>query len=109
MTILKRDVYLVNYLLNFIKLHYIYRVTHFRFADDNTLIAGTKYDLTELITKVKRASEEDGLYLKLKKTKAMTKGELDYIIVDDNNIEIVDTFIFRGVLITNNGITDISV
>ena len=39
---------------------------------------GTKDDLTELITKVKRASEETGLYLNVKKTKVMTTGKLDH-------------------------------
>ena len=32
---------------------------------------------------------------------------MDHIIVDDNNIEIVDKFIFLGVLITNDGVTDV--
>ena len=36
----------------------------------------------------------------------MTTGELDYIIVDDNNIEIVDKIIVMGVLITNYGDTN---
>ena len=36
----------------------------------------------------------------------MTTGKLDHIIVDENNIEIIDRFIFLGVLITNNGVTD---
>ena len=70
------------------------------------MIAGTKDDLTELITKVKRASEEAGLYLNVKKTKVITTGKLDHIIVDYNDIAIVDRFIFLGVLITNNGVTD---
>ena len=82
------------------------RVTNLRFADDTTLIAGTKDDLTELITKVKRSSEEAGLYLNVKKTNVMTTGKLDHIIVDDNNIIIVDKFIFLGVIITNDGVTD---
>ena len=81
------------------------KVTKLRYADATTLIAGTKDDLTELITKVKRASEEAGLYLNVKKTK-VTTGKLDHIIVYDNNIEIVDTFIFLEVLITNDGVTD---
>ena len=34
------------------------KVTNLRYADDTTSIAVTKDDLTELITKVKRASEE---------------------------------------------------
>ena len=75
------------------------KVTNIRYADDTTLIAGTKYDLTELITKFKRASEEAGLYLNVKKTKVMTTDKLDHIIVDYNNIEIVDKFIFLGVLL----------
>ena len=82
------------------------KVTNIRYADNTTLIAGSKDDLTELITKVKRASEEAGLYLNVKKTNVMTTGKLDHIIVDDNNIEIVDKFIFLGDLITNEGVTD---
>ena len=82
------------------------KVTNHRYADDITLIAGTKDDLAELITKVKRASEEVGLYSNIKKTKVMTTSKLDHIIVYDNNIEIVDRFIFLGVLITNDGVTD---
>ena len=45
------------------------KITNLRYADDTTLIAGTKDDLTELITKVKRANEEAGLYLTVKKKK----------------------------------------
>ena len=37
--------------------------------------------------------------------KVLTIVELDYIIIYDN-IEIVDKFIFLGVLITNDGVTD---
>ena len=82
------------------------KVTNLRYADYTTFIAGTKYDITDLITKVKRATKEAGLYLNVKKTKVMTTGKLDHIIVDDINIEIIDTFIFLGVLITNDGVTD---
>ena len=39
------------------------KITNIRYADDTTLVAATKYDLTELITKVKIASEEAELYL----------------------------------------------
>ena len=67
------------------------------------MIAGTIDHLTELITKVERASEEAGLYLNVKKAEVMTTVKLDHIIVDDNSIEIVDKFIF---LITNDGVTD---
>ena len=82
------------------------KVTNLRYADDTTLIAVTKDDLSELLTKVKRTSEEAGLYLNVKKTKVITTGKLDHIIVDDNNIAFVDKFIFMGVLITNDVVTD---
>ena len=82
------------------------KVTKLRYAEDTTLIAGSKDDFTELITKVKSASEEAGLYLNVKKTKVITTGKLDHIILDDNTIEIVDKFIFLVVLITNDGVTD---
>ena len=36
----------------------------------------------------------------------MTTGKLNHIRVDDNNIEIVDKFIFLGVRIINDGYTD---
>ena len=49
------------------------KVTNLRYADDTTLISGTKDDLTELFTKVKRISEEAGLYLNVKKKKVTTK------------------------------------
>ena len=38
-------------------------VTNLRYADDTTLIAETKEDLTELVERVRRASEKAGLYL----------------------------------------------
>ena len=36
----------------------------------------------------------------------ITAVKLDHILVDDNNIEIVGKFIFLGVLINNDGVTD---
>ena len=38
-------------------------VTNLRYADDTTLLAGTKEDLIELVERVRRASENAGLYL----------------------------------------------
>ena len=39
-----------------------WKVANLRYFDDTTLISETKDDLTELIQKFKRASEEAGLY-----------------------------------------------
>ena len=47
-------------------------VTNLRYADDTTLLAGTKKDLIELGGRVRRASEKAGLYLNVGKTKVMT-------------------------------------
>ena len=46
-------------------------VTNLRYADDTTLLAGTKEDLIELVGRVRRASEKAGLYLNVGKTKVM--------------------------------------
>ena len=46
-------------------------VTNLRYADDTTLLDGTKEDLIELVERVKRASEKAGLYLNVGKTKVM--------------------------------------
>ena len=51
-------------------------VTNLRYADDTTLLAGTKEDLIELVERVRRASEKAGLYLNVVKTKVMTAGDI---------------------------------
>ena len=51
-------------------------VTNLRYADDTTLLAGTKEDLVELVERVRRASEKAGLYLNVGKTKVMTTGDI---------------------------------
>ena len=42
-------------------------VTNPRYADDTTPIAGTKEDLIKLVGRVRRASDEAGLYLNVGK------------------------------------------
>ena len=42
-------------------------VTNLRYADDTTLIAGTKEDLIKLVGRVRRASDKAGLYLNVGK------------------------------------------
>ena len=51
-------------------------VTNLRYADDTTLLAGTKEELIELVERVRRASEKAGLYLNIGKTKVMTTGDI---------------------------------
>ena len=57
-------------------------VTNLRYADDTTLLAGTKEGLIGLAERVKRASEKAGLYLnvgksKEKSTESIVDGEKD--------------------------------
>ena len=45
-----------------------------RYADDTTLMAGSKEELKSLLMKVKEESEKIGLKLNIQKTKIMTSG-----------------------------------
>ena len=81
-------------------------MTNLRYADDTTLLAGTKEDLTELVERVRRASEKAGLYLNVGKTKVMTTGDIGEMTVDGKDIEVVTTFVFLGALITKDGLCE---
>ena len=67
-------------------------MTNLRYADDTTLLAGTKEDLTELVERVRRASEKAGLYLNVGKTKVKNTGDIGEVTVDGKDIEVVTKF-----------------
>ena len=52
------------------------KINNLRYADDTTLLAESKEELLQLVTSVKEKSAQDGLYLNLKKTKAMSTEEM---------------------------------
>ena len=81
-------------------------LTNLRYADDTTLLAGTKEDLIELVGRVRRASEKAGLYLNVGKTKVMTMGDIGEVTVDGNDIEVVTKFVFLGAMITKHGLCE---
>ena len=81
-------------------------VTNLRYADDTTLLAGTKEDLVELVERVRRASEKAGLYLNVGETKVMTTGDIGEVKVDGKDIEEITTFVFLGTLITKDGLCE---
>ena len=81
-------------------------VTNLRYADDTTLLAGTKEDLIELVGRDRRASEKAGPYLNVGKTKVMTTGDIGEVTVDGKDIEVVKTFVFLGTLITEDGLCE---
>ena len=68
------------------------KVTNLRYADDTTLLAGTKEDLIELVGRVRRASEKAGLYLNVGKMKVMTTGDIGAVTVDGKDIDVVTNF-----------------
>ena len=77
-------------------------VTNLRYANDTTLLAGTK----ELVERVRRASEKAGLYLNVGKTKVVTTGDIGEVTVDGKDIEVVTTFVFLGGQITKDGLCE---
>ena len=81
-------------------------VTNLRYADDTTLLAGTKEDLIELVGRVRRASEKAGLYLNVGNTKVVTTGDIRAVTVDGKDIGVVTKFVFLGALITEAGLSE---
>ena len=78
-------------------------IDNMRYADDTTLMEDTEHGMKNLIKRVKDESEKAGLYLNIKKTKLMTTDNITEFKIDDEYIEIVESFIFLGSQITRNG------
>ena len=51
-------------------------INNLRYADDTTLMAGSKEELKSLLMKVKEESEKVGLNLNIQKTKIMASGPI---------------------------------
>ena len=51
-------------------------INNLRYADDTTLMAGSKEELKNLLMKVKEESEKVGLKLNIQKTMIMASGPL---------------------------------
>ena len=82
-------------------------LANLRYADDTTLLAGTKEDLIELVERVRRDSEKAGLYnVNVGKTMVMTTGDIGEVTVDGKDIEVVTNFVFLGALITEDGLCE---
>lgn len=78
-------------------------INNLRYADDTTLMAESTEDLKYLLTKLKAESLAAGLKLNMSKTFVMTTGSLKEFKVDDEQIEIVEYFIFLGSRINSDG------
>ena len=60
-----------------------------RYADDTTLMAGSKEELQSLLMKVKEESEKVGLKFNIQKTKIMASGPITSCQIDGEGIETV--------------------
>ena len=69
-------------------------ISHFRYADDTTLMAESEEELKSLLMKVKEKSEEVGLKFNTQKTKIMASGPITSWEIDGETVEIVSDFIF---------------
>ncbi|CAI9719264.1 Hypothetical predicted protein [Octopus vulgaris] len=73
-------------------------INNLRYADDTTLLVESGKDLEDLVLLVKKESEKFGLYLNVKKMKIMSTAATTNISIkiDNEEIEVVDDFIFLG-------------
>lgn len=81
------------------------KISNLRFADDTTLIAATEGELIELLRRVEYESNKVGLKINKNKTKIMIVDRFNTLQLTDrlNEYELVDSFIYLGSTITNNG------
>ena len=65
-----------------------------RYADDTTLMAGSKEELKHLLMKVKEESEKVGLKLNIQKTKTMASSPITSWQIDGETMETVRDYFF---------------
>ena len=78
-------------------------INNVRYADDTTLMAGSKEEQKSLLMKVKEVSEKVGLKLNIEKTNIMAFDPITSWQIDEERVEPVTNFIFGGSKITADG------
>ena len=78
-------------------------INDLRYADDTTLMAGSKEELKSLLMKVKEESEKVGLKLNVQKTKIMASGPITPWKIDGETVETESDFILGDSKITADG------
>ena len=68
-------------------------INNLRYADDTTLMAESKEELTSPLMNVKEESEKAGLKLNIQKTKTMPSGPITSWQIDGETMERVRDFI----------------
>ena len=69
-------------------------INNLRYADDTTLMAGSKEELKSLLMKVKEESEKVGLKLNIQKTKITASGPITSWEIDGETVETVSDLVF---------------
>ena len=62
-------------------------INNLRYADDTTLMAGSKEELESFVMKVKEESEKVGLKLNVQKTKIMASGPINSWQIDGETVK----------------------
>ena len=78
-------------------------INNLRYADDTSLMSGSKEELKSLLMKVKKESEKVDLKLNIQKTKIMAAGPITSWQIDGETVETVTDFILQGSKITADG------
>ena len=78
-------------------------INNLRYADDPTLMAGSKEELKSLLMKVKEESEKVSLKLNIQKTKIIASGPITSWQIDGETVETVADFILGASKITADG------
>ena len=78
-------------------------INNLRYADDTTLMAGSKEDLKSLLMKVKEESEKVGLKFNIQLTKIMASSPITSWQMDGETMETVRNLIFLGSKISADG------
>ena len=78
-------------------------ITNLRFADDIILLATSEAELQELVDCVDQISRKYNLLINIDKTKVMASDDITcHILIQNEQLEQVDTFPYLGSLITED-------
>ena len=69
-------------------------ISNFRYKNDTILMAESEEELKNILMKMKKESEKDGLKLNIQKIKIMTSGPIISWQIDEETVETVADFIF---------------
>ena len=78
-------------------------INNLKYADDTTLMAGSREELKSHLLTVKEKSERAGLKLNIKKTKIMATSPITSWQIEGEKVEVVTDFLFLGSKITADG------